>query len=135
VRRLYSTFAAGLPGTGLLLLRLVVGATLVAHAGAALQRDPALNLTGLASACMATSGVLLISGLWTAIAGTLAVVVQIWQLWTGAGDAWIALLVAAIGGALAMLGPGLWSVDARLFGWRRVAVSARPVPPRSPIAG
>ena len=29
------------------------------------------------------------------------------------------------GCALAMLGPGLWSVDARLFGWKRVEASPR----------
>jgi putative oxidoreductase len=34
-------------------------------------------------------------------------------------------LLAAIGAALALLGPGAWSVDARLFGWRRIDVRDR----------
>jgi hypothetical protein len=124
MRRLYSTFAAGLPGAGLLLMRLVVGATLLVRASSMLS-DPSLNLTVLPPACMAVAGLLLIPGLWTPISGTLVVLVEIWEIWTAPGDRWVALLVATIGGALAMLGPGLWSVDALLFGWKRVAASPR----------
>ena len=126
MRRLYSTFAAGSPGAGLLLMRLVVGATLVVGASSMLRDDPSLNMTALAPAGMAISGLLLIPGLWTPIAGTLVVLVEIWQIWAAPGDPWVPLLVATIGGALAMLGPGLWSVDAFLFGWKRVAASRRP---------
>jgi hypothetical protein len=32
------------------------------------------------------------------------------------------LLSAAMAGRLAMLGPGRWSLDARLFGWKRIDV-------------
>ena len=38
------------------------------------------------------------------------------------GDKWLCLLLVTIAGALAMLGPGRWSIDARLFGWKRVEV-------------
>lgn len=31
-------------------------------------------------------------------------------------------LVAAICPALALLGPGAWSIDARLFGWKRIDI-------------
>jgi hypothetical protein len=30
------------------------------------------------------------------------------------------VLLAALGAGLALLGPGAWSVDAHLFGWKRV---------------
>jgi len=37
-------------------------------------------------------------------------------------DAALYTLLAALATALALLGPGAWSVDARLFGWRRVEI-------------
>ena len=88
--------------------------------GAALR-----SYTAITSAFLVGSGILLIPGLWTPIAGTLVALIAIGQILTRAGDPWIALLLGTIGGALAMLGPGLWSVDARLFGWKRVEVPPR----------
>ena len=42
MRRLYSTFAGGWPGTGLLLMRLVIGSVLIVRGGlAAVQRPSA----------------------------------------------------------------------------------------------
>lgn len=38
----------------------------------------------------------------------------------GSGDFWAEILLATIAGALAMLGPGAWSIDARLFGRKRL---------------
>jgi hypothetical protein len=40
-------------------------------------------------------------------------------------DLFAGVLAATVGGALAMLGPGRWSVDARLFGWKRIEASPR----------
>ena len=77
------------------------------------------------AAFLAGSGILLISGLWTPIAATLAALIETWQILTRTGDLWVLLLLGTIAGALAMLGPGLWSVDARLFGWKRVEVPPR----------
>ena len=119
MRRLYSTFAGGWPGTGLLLLRLVAGGALVVHASSLVSKHPPINLT-ITYAFLAGCGLLLIPGLWTPIAGALVALLETWQSMTLAGDPWTPLLLGTIGGALAMLGPGLWSVDARLFGWKRV---------------
>jgi len=41
------------------------------------------------------------------------------------GDKSLWLMLATAGAALAMLGPGLWSVDARLYGWKRLEVTPR----------
>ncbi len=124
MRRLYSTFAGGWPGAGLLLLRLVVGSALVFQASSALWSDPPIAKT-ITCALLAGCGILLISGLWTPVAGTLAALIEIWQILTRTGDLWVLLLLGTIVSALAMLGPGLWSVDARLFGWKRVEAPAR----------
>jgi hypothetical protein len=124
VRRLYSTFAGGWPGIGLLLMRLVGGSALVVRASSALGSNPPIE-AAISSAFLIGSGVLLIPGLWTPVVGTLVALIAICQIFTRAGDPWTAIFLGTIGGALAMLGPGLWSVDARLFGWKRVEVPPR----------
>jgi hypothetical protein len=77
-------------------------------------------------ALSAGCGILILPGLWTPVLGTFIALVEAWQFVTLDGDRWVSLLLGTIGGALAMLGPGLWSLDARLFGWKRVQA-----PPRS----
>jgi hypothetical protein len=47
--------------------------------------------------------------------------VQVWIALIGAGDEFAAFILAALGGTLAMIGPGAWSIDARLFGRKYIA--------------
>jgi hypothetical protein len=91
-----------------------------------LWREPPINLTAMFVFSIGC-GMLLIPGLWTPIAGFLVVLVEACVAFTVPGDLWVSLLLGTIGGALAMLGPGLWSVDARLFGWKRVEAPPRKV--------
>ena len=110
---------------GLLLMRLVVGSSLVARAALTLWSDPPpMNVTIPAVLLMA-GGILLFVGLWTPIVGASIALIEIWQMLALPGDKWVWLLLGTAGAALAMLGPGLWSIDARLFGWRRVEVPPR----------
>jgi putative oxidoreductase len=59
-------------------------------------------------------------GLWTPIVGTLTSVTEIWVLLSRTGDSWIPIIVATLSATLAMIGPGAWSVDARLFGRKHI---------------
>ena len=127
MRRLYSTFAGSWPGAGLLLLRLVVGSVVVVRAGSKLWAGAPLHAT-LTSASLAASGVLLIAGLWTPLAGTVAAVFELSHVLTMAPDRLVCLLAGTVAGALAMLGPGGWSVDARLFGWKRIDLGGHAKP-------
>ena len=124
MRRLYSTFAGSLPGIGLLLMRLVVGSVLLLRAGSKLWSDLPIQTT-LISVSLTGSGLLLIAGLWTPLTGTLVAVIEIWRILTMDEDPLVCLLAGTIGGALAMLGPGRWSVDAQLFGWKRIEAPPR----------
>ena len=124
MRRLYSTFAGGWPGIGLILMRLVVGFALVSSAGSALLRSPAIPVTVL-SVLLVAAAILLIIGLFSPIVGTLVALIETCRLVTIPEDRLVYLLVATFGAALAMLGPGLWSIDARLFGWKRIEPSPR----------
>ena len=67
-------------------------------------------------------GILLLAGLWTPVAGTLVAVLEVWIVCFGASDPLIPVTLATLGATLAMIGPGAWSVDARLFGRKRIEV-------------
>ena len=76
-------------------------------------------MAGLFQALSIGLGTLLIAGLGTQIAAALLAVDALWNAFPSAHP-WSWILLAAIGAALALLGPGAWSVDARLFGWKRL---------------
>jgi uncharacterized membrane protein YphA (DoxX/SURF4 family) len=82
---------------------------------------------GLAAAqwAAAASGVLLLVGLWTPVGGVLMAIAESFLAVSHHGDPWMHILLAVLGAALAMLGPGAWSVDARLFGRKRIVIPRR----------
>jgi uncharacterized membrane protein YphA (DoxX/SURF4 family) len=66
------------------------------------------------------AGILLLVGLWTPIAGSLLAILALGSASLHPADPWTYILLGTLGAALALLGPGGWSVDAYLFGWKRV---------------
>jgi hypothetical protein len=123
LRRLYSSFAGGWPGIGLLAMRLVVGSVILLRASPPLSSGQPWQAT-LTFASLAGPGLLLVIGLWTPLAGIAVAAIELSRILT-ADDLFASVLAATIGAALAMLGPGRWSVDARLFGWKRIETSPR----------
>lgn len=121
MRRLFSTFAPGWPGAGLLLMRVVAGASLVIHGSVRLQTGPPMGLSVLAILAILI-GLLLLAGLWTPIVGLLLAALAVRSMIVRPGDPSACIFMATIGVALALVGPGAWSIDARLFGWKRIDV-------------
>jgi putative oxidoreductase len=128
LQRLFSTFASGWPGLGLLLLRLVTGVALIHFGIASVLAAPPLT-TVVLQIIGVGAGILLLVGLWTPVAGALAAIVKVWiafaRFFSHSGDPWIAIIQAALGAVLAMVGPGAWSIDARLFGRKRIDMPER----------
>jgi uncharacterized membrane protein YphA (DoxX/SURF4 family) len=139
VDRLYSRFPAGSVGLALLLLRLVDGLGLVGEGihlftpAGSLSEPTSVLLLGLV---LVASAILLILGLRTSLAGGAAAICTAGaalntshhlELLGSATDAWLFLfaLVFFLSSSLALLGPGGYSLDARLSGWRVIKLSSR----------
>jgi putative oxidoreductase len=117
-------FPNGWPGRGLLVLRLAAGGLLVYDGIEGLLTPHTLLLT--AQDCsLVVAGLLLIVGLWTPVAGVLTAVVELWIVLAGTNQMRSAILLGIVGVALAMLGPGKRSIDARLFGRKRIDIRDR----------
>lgn len=133
--RLYIRFPTRGPGIGLLLLRVAIGATLIAHSALISQTQNLRIAVAAMSVFALLSGLALLAGFVTPIASIIALVIV-----AGTGLSWfpafnggviagnhLSLDVAVMAVAIALLGPGVFSVDAVLFGRRKIII-----PPASP---
>ena len=121
LQRLFSTFANGWPGKGLLTLRLAL-ASFLFHDAALQFRDTTDVAPVILQIACAGAGVFLFLGLWTPIIAGVAALLQIWIACSRTGNVWAALLAAAIGAGLSLIGPGAWSLDALLYGRKRITL-------------
>jgi len=121
MQRLYAMFPAGAPGAGLLLLRLHLACLLPLDPCGLLRMDSSPWLYPL----IGVASLLLVLGLLTPLAAAVALLPALWPWLAPAPVPLLASVVAASAPVAQMLlGPGAWSVDARLFG-RRVLVAPR----------
>ena len=122
LQRLFSMFPNGLPGAGLLLLRLVSSAASIADAITTIAAAPRAQ-TLLWQSIAIPAALLLLVGLWTPIAGLAIAVLELGMAWSGTNGVESSVLLATLGAALAALGPGAHSIDAKLYGRKRIQIS------------
>jgi len=117
MQRLFCAFPSAWPGCGLLLLRLAAGAPLLFATLAGLHEPESalwLHLIEL------LAGTLLVVGLWTPGGAILQVLINSWLAFSAAWSGQVTIINVLVGLSLAMLGPGAWSVDAHLYGRKRI---------------
>jgi uncharacterized membrane protein YphA (DoxX/SURF4 family) len=130
-----SSFPSGVTGAGLLVLRLSLGSQLATEAVAIVWRPnvggPGPLLLGIS---LLVCGLFVVTGLRTRVVQTMVAAILVgvmsyrllmvqdpmsverWQIWG---------LELAIAVSLVLLGPGWYSIDARLFGRREIVFEAR----------
>jgi hypothetical protein len=140
LQRLFSTFPARWPGVGLLLLRTVAGLTLLIQGAAYLNDWRNLRFDTLIAVTLAlVGGGSLLAGILTPITSLLVVLGTI-----GYALSWLptpsanlltcklaVINVIAIATAIALLGPGAYSLDALFFGRREIFIPPTQRSPKS----
>jgi putative oxidoreductase len=131
VRRLFSTFAHGAPGIGLLLLRFAVGIIAITHDVMVLARGSSLAFAAF-HVFLTVLALMLLVGLWTPIVAALMSISAFLEV--ALHDvSWLQCVsVAFLSVALALIGPGAWSIDARLYGWKEIKISGGRRRPNDP---
>jgi len=114
-------FPDGCPGCGLLLLRIVAGVILIHDGVAGLMGAPHREPLSL-EVIAAIAAIFLIVGLWTPIAGAVVTVTEIWIAVSGTDHVRGTIMLATTGVIMIALGPGARSVDALLFGRKRLNI-------------
>jgi uncharacterized membrane protein YphA (DoxX/SURF4 family) len=135
VQRYFSTFPGSLPGVGLLLLRIVVGGGATIQGVVSLRQPSELSVLMWAGAVLAVvSGLAVLAGFVTPASGVVAGLTTLAIVATrvapgvpGFIDGLAALILAIDAAALALLGPGALSLDARLFGRREIIIPHDPL--------
>jgi uncharacterized membrane protein YphA (DoxX/SURF4 family) len=120
----FFSFARGAPGIGLLIARIVFGVDLIVQA-VTVTRQGNFTAHAFLHAASVGGGILLFLGLWTRTAAVIVALGALLYFFFHQADWWQCILFGTFGITLAVLGPGAWSLDARLAGWRRVEIPRR----------
>jgi putative oxidoreductase len=121
VRRLFSNFTGGWPALGLLLIRIAAGAALITDGKERVYSGQHLGSLILGVFTIA-NGALLAAGLWTPLAGFLALVLSVSDVLIYHEAPCPAILLACMGAGVAFVGPGAFSIDAWLFGLKKIDI-------------
>jgi putative oxidoreductase len=99
--------------------RLLLGIAQVYCCFACLNATPICG-TVVPQSIGAFGGVLMLVGLWTPVAGILVAIMETWIAFSLPSSAALPAVLAVLAASLALIGPGAWSLDARLFGRKRI---------------
>jgi uncharacterized membrane protein YphA (DoxX/SURF4 family) len=106
-----------------LLLRIGVGVALIYLGTSHLLGGVGTPITVALDFIEAAGGIFLLAGLWTPITGALLTIDELWTAFSLSpsepDSRLVHILLAVLTAGVAMLGPGAWSIDARLFGRKR----------------
>lgn len=137
MQRLFSGFPAGVPGAGLLLLRLTLGVYLIAQGVRIVvplvnTGTPPTILAALTALAMLVGGALGAVGILTPITQSMSAVGGLMTLIDamrtppavgGLEVPWpLALMTTVVAVSLVFLGPGAYSIDASFFGRKEISI-------------
>jgi len=124
---LFSAFPGGWPGLGLLLLRALVGVTLIAQSLTYIGSTKLSALSWVVTALVLIIASCLLVGFMTPIAAMIiglgAIALALSNLFQ-TNQTLLDVIVLTI--AIALLGPGAFSIDARMFGRREILIPNTP---------
>ncbi len=130
--RLYSQYPGGVVGFALLLLRIVIGSWLTRDLVSRWVASPPAGESAIQvviGVSLAALAVLLLFGLRTSLVVSatrgLLVASELYSRVSGVQSWFCLLLQLLLCTSVALLGPGGYSLDARLSGWRSIDISSR----------
>ena len=128
MQRWYRTFPRGLPGLGLLVLRVVIGAKFVVETSSCMLHPQGLK-PGVWLLCLLALGIgtSFVLGFLTQLVAGISVLAGVAVCLSH--PAWVSpflnlprLDTIAVALAIVLLGPGAISLDAYFFGWRKIVI-------------